>query len=848
MTQKSSLRFPWLVKMAWRDSRRNRSRLLLFVSSIVLGIAALVAIYSLGDNMRRDIDLQAASLLGADLEISSSKMPEGATKKMLDSLGDRRSEEKSFPSMIYFLKNGGTRLIQVRALGGGFPYYGTLETEPAQAAASFRNNRQALVDQTLMLQYDARIGDSIRLGNLNFAIAGTLMKAPGQTGLSASVSPVVYIPLQHLDSTGLLQKGSRINYRFYYQFARNVNVENMMKQLQPRFDAEGLYYETVASQKEDTGRSFTDLTRFLSLVGFIALLLGCTGVASAIHIYIREKINTIALLRCLGVTSFQAFLIYLIQITVIGLIGSVIGAALGVGIQQLLPAVLKDFIPIEISTGISWPSVMQGILLGVVIAVLFALLPLVSIRSVSPLYTLRISFQENRKGRDPLRWLVYLLIGAFVVLFTHRQMGNWRETITFTLGVLVAFLVLAAIAGLLMWLVRRFFPVSWSYLWRQGLANLYRPNNQTLILVITIGLGTALICTLFFVQGILINRVTLSTGEHQPNIVLFDIQDGQREGVLTLARQQGLEANGTVPIVNMRLEEVNGITAAQVVKDTSLGLSRRIFSREYRVTYRDSLTAAEEVVSGEWIGTADAAAGAVPISMDQGFARRNNINMGDTLLFNVQGSLLPTVVRSLREVNWNRIQTNFLVVFPKGVLEQAPQFHVLLTRVPSNEASARFQQAVVKQYPNVSIIDLALVLSVLDEIMDKIGFVIRFMAGFSILTGLIVLITSVLISKYQRVQESVLLRTIGASRRQIFAITALEYFFLGALAAATGIVLALGASWALARYSFETSFTPQLLPTLAVFLLVTLLTVTIGLLNSRMVLTRSPLEVLRQES
>lgn len=842
-----SLRFSWLLKMAWRDSRRNRSRLLLFVSSIVLGIAALVAIYSLGDNMRRDIDEQAASLLGADLQVSSSKMLEGAAKKMLDSLGGERSEEKTFPSMIYFLKNGGTRLIQVRALSGGFPYYGTLETEPVQAATSFRNRREALVDRTLMLQYDAQIGDSIRLGNLNFAIAGTLIKAPGQTGLSASVSPVVYIPLQHLDSTGLLQKGSRINYRYYYRFNSNVNVENMMQGLRNRFDTEGLYYETVASQKEDTGRSFTDLTRFLSLVGFIALLLGCTGVASAIHIYIREKINTIALLRCLGVTSFQAFLIYLIQITVIGFIGSLMGAALGVGIQQLLPAVLKDFIPIEISTGISWPSVAQGILLGVVIAVLFALLPLVSIRTVSPLYTLRISFAEHKK-KDPLRWIVYLLIGVFVVLFTHRQLGSWKETITFTLGVLVAFLVLAAIAGLLMWLVRRFFPVSWSYLWRQGLANLFRPNNQTLILVVTIGLGTALICTLFFVQGILINRVTLSTGEHQPNIVLFDIQDSQREGVLAIAKQQGLEANSTVPIVNMRLEEVNGITAAQVVKDTSLGYSRRIFSREYRVTYRDSLTSAEEIVSGKWTGRADSAAGAVPISMDQGFARRNNIKLNDTLLFNVQGSLLPTVVSSLREVNWNRIQTNFIIVFPKGVLEQAPQFHVLLTRVPSDEISARFQQSIVKKYPNISIIDLALVLSVLDEIMDKIGFVIRFMAGFSILTGLIVLITSVLISKYQRVQESVLLRTIGASRRQIFAITALEYFFLGALAAATGIVLSLGASWALARYSFETGFTPQLLPILAVFFLVTLLTVTIGLLNSRMVLTRSPLEVLRQEA
>jgi putative ABC transport system permease protein len=850
MEPKSSIRLAWLVKMAWRDSRRNRSRLLLFVSSIILGIAALVAIYSLSDNLRTDIDKQAAVLLGADLEISSNKLPEGNMKKMIDSLGGNRSEERSFSSMIYFVKNGGTRLIQVRALEGGFPYYGVIETQPASAAATFRNKREALVDQTLMLQYKAGIGDSVRIGNLSFAIAGTMVQAPGQTGLAASVAPVVYIPLRYLEETGLVQKGSRVNYKYYFQFNGGVNVEEMATKLRPRLEAEGMYYETVQSQKEDTGRSFADLTKFLSLVGFIALLLGCTGVASAIHIYVKEKISTIALLRCLGVTSRQAFIIYLMQITVIGLIGSMIGAALGVVIQQFLPAVLKDFIPIEISTGISWPSVAQGLVLGVVIAVLFALLPLLSIRKISPLFTLRVSFQQEGRKKDPLRWLVYLLILAFMLAFTYRQLGSFRETVMFTLGVMGGFLVLSAIAGLLMWMVRKFFPVRWSYLWRQGLANLYRPNNQTLTLVVTIGLGTALICTLFFIQGILINRVTLSSGGHQPNIVLFDIQEVQKEGVLNLARQHGMPADGTVPIVNMRLEELNGQTATEALKDTTAEnrwSRRRMFSREYRVTYRDTLIASEKLTSGTWTGAAPASSSLVPISVEENFARRNDIELGDTLTFNVQGSLMPAVVGSMRQVDWNRIQTNFIIVFPKGVLEQAPQFHVLLTHVPSNEVSARFQQAIVQQFPNVSIIDLALVLSILDDIMEKIGFVIRFMAGFSILTGLIVLITSVLISKYQRVQESVLLRTIGASRKQIFAITALEYFFLGALASATGIVLSLGASWALARYSFDTRFTPQLMPMLTVFAIITLLTVIIGLLNSRMVLTRSPLEVLRQE-
>jgi putative ABC transport system permease protein len=833
--------------MAWRDSRRNRSRLLLFVSSIVLGIAALVAIYSLGNNMQQEIDAQAASLIGADLEISSNKPLTPQAQSLTDSLGDRRSREYSFVSMALFPKKNGTRLVQVRALEGQFPYYGSLETEPASAGLSFRTKQQALVDQSLMLQFGTQVGDSIKLGNLSFEIAGILLKAPGQTGISASVSPPVYIPLPYLEQTGLSQKGSRINYRHYFKYDRKINMEKLVASIEPQLEAEGLNYDTIQTQKEDTSRAFKDLTQFLALVGFIALLLGCVGVASAIHIYVREKVQSIAILRCLGASSRQALLIYLIQITGIGLIGSTIGALLGSIIQQFLPAVFQEFLPITLSTSISWSAIGQGIGLGLIISVLFALAPLISIRKISPLNTLRLSFEHSTPRKDGLRWLVYVLILLFVFGFTYLQLNNWMETIFFTGGILLSFLVLTATALLLMWLVRRFFPASWSYLWRQGLANLYRPNNQTTILLVSIGLGTAFICTLILVQGILLNRVQLSASGNQPNFVLFDIQSKQREQVTQLTTSYGFPVLQSVPVVNMRLESVNGITDAQLLKDTTLEISRRLFIREYRVTFRDSLISSEKVTDGKWIGSAGNTSGYIPISMEQNYARRNKIDIGDTMMFNVQGAMIPTVVGSLREVDWNRIQTNFLVVFPKGVLEEAPQFHVLLTRVPSPQASARFQQAMVRQFPNVSIIDLGLVLNVLDEILDKIGFVVRFMAGFSIITGLVVLIASVLISKYQRMQESVLLRTLGASRKQITAITALEYFFLGALAAATGIILSLAASWALARYSFETSFTPQLLPILVVFILVCLLTVIIGLANSRSVLTKPPLEILRQE-
>ncbi|HEV7380315.1 MAG TPA: ABC transporter permease, partial [Dyadobacter sp.] len=480
--KKYDLNFPWLLTMAWRDSRKSRSRLLLFISSIILGIAALVAIYSLGENLKDNIDSQAATLIGADLALYSGKPLEEKTAKLVSKLGTERSEERSFASMVVFPKNGGNRLAQVKALEGNYPYYGELETIPVEAGKTFRNKREALVDQTLMLQYNAQVGDSIKIGEVTFAIAGNLQKAPGQTGLTSTVAPSVYIPMQYLDQTGLMQKGSRVAYRHYIKYAPGTDVEALVEKMKGNFEKADLDYRTVESQKEDTGRSFRDLTRFLTLVGFVALLLGCIGVASAVYIYIREKLKSIAVLRCLGVKAYQAVIIFMTQIVGIGLLGSIIGSILGTVIQQFLPIVIKDFLPFELTTGISWLSIAQGIVIGTLISILFSLPPLLSIRKVSPLNVLRSNADDVKTERDPVTWLLYGLIILFVFGFAWLQMKSWMQALIFTGSILAAFAVLYLTALLLINLTRRFFPTSWSYLWRQGLANLFRPNNQTAIL------------------------------------------------------------------------------------------------------------------------------------------------------------------------------------------------------------------------------------------------------------------------------------------------------------------------------------------------------------------------------
>ena len=328
-------------------------------------------------------------------------------------------------------------------------------------------------------------------------------------------------------------------------------------------------------------------------------------------------------------------------------------------------------------------------MLGLIISILFALLPLVSIRNISPLYTLRMTVEQVSRFSDPLRWLVYLVIVALVLFFAQWQMQNWKHTFVFTGSVILGFLILAGMGKSLQWMVRRFFPSSWNYLWRQGFANLYRPNNQTLILVTTIGLGAAFIGTLYFVHSILLNQVAISGSGKQPNMVLFDIQPSQKVQVANLARQYHLPLIQQLPIVTLRVESVNGKTAAQIRQDSGSRFSRRAFEGELRVTYRDSLTDSEKLLEGKLKDPKRDPVDSVYISVEEQWAHFAHWKIGDHIIFNVQGMWIPTIVGILRQVDWRRIKTLF-GHFPTGVFKNAPQFHVLITRVPSAESSANF--------------------------------------------------------------------------------------------------------------------------------------------------------------
>ena len=846
--KKRSVANPWLWKMAWRDSRTHRKRLFFFMSSIILGIAALVSIGSFGVNLQSAIDDQAKVLLGADLMLRSLQPFSEETEALIDSIGGEQARQVMFASMVYFKKSGGTRLVQIRALQGDFPFYGKIGTEPTDAVERYRSGPMALVDETLMIQFDVAPGDSIKIGRMTFAIAGSLTKLPADPPIASTFNPRIYLPAQYLSQTELLQRGSLVNYRVYFKFDYNRNVEELIEGITPHINQHRLRYDTVEERKEDFGDVMGNLYNFLNLVGFVALILGSIGVGSAVHVYTKQKLGNISVLRCLGAETRETVFIYLIQVTVMALMGSLLGAVLGMLIQTFLPSVFSDFLPVAITPFIAWWAVFHGLFIGLGLSLAFALLPLLAIRKVSPLLALRASFEgATPASRDRVRWLVYALIVLGITGFAMAQTEEPAVGLIFTLAILAAFGVLAGVAKSITSLFRKFFPKSWNYVWRQGLANLYRPNNQTLVLMLSIGLGTFLITSLYLSHDTLLGKVTFAGSGNRANLVLWDIQPDQKDAVADLVRSLDLPIVQEAPMVTMRLAFIKGRAVAEILSDSSRSRPRGLLNWEYRTTYRDSLINSEELVAGTWHDRVDEGLEVIPISLEDGIAERLEVAVGDTIIWNVQGVPLLTTVASLRKVDWQRIQANFFVVFPEGALNYAPQIYILATRAASTERSAQLQRKVVQAFPNVSMIDLALVLNTIDSFLSKMSFVIRFMAFFSIFTGLIVLAAAVITSRFQRVQESILLRTLGASRRQIIKIMVIEYGFLGGLAAMTGLVLSYLASWALAFFAFDSVFVPTVLPFIIVLAVVISLTILIGMLNSRGILDRPPLEVLRVE-
>jgi putative ABC transport system permease protein len=847
----------FVLRMAAREVRASPRRLLLLTASVAVGVAALVAINSFTANLRDSVRRQAQALLGADLSLESRQPLPPVAERLVDTLvaqGAREARVTNFSAMGYVPRTEGTRLVQVAAIRGDYPFYGTIRTDPAPAWSALQRGHHAVVDPALLAALQARVGDTLALGEARFVITGSVASAPGNVGLRAAFGPRVYLPARYLQETGLLGFGARAEYEAYLRLPGSVEARSIAREHGPSLRAERVRMRTVEDDRERLNETLSRLTGYLGLVALIALLLGGIGVASAVVVFIRQRMESIAVLRCLGATGARVLAVYGAEAAGMALAGSMLGALAGVLFQQALPGLLADLLPVDVETSVSWGAIALGVGMGLWVALVFALFPLLAVRKVAPLAALRRDYEAESRPRDPWRWAVALALAASTVALASFQVGSGRQGAIFAGAVAAALLVLWAASWTLVRGVRRWLPGALPYLWRQGLSNLQRPSNQTVTVVLAIGFGAFLLGTLILVQLNLLDQLRLSGGPARPNLVLFDIQADQLPVVERALSEAGLSASAPVPIVPMRIASVKGKPVQGMLADSSAPAAWAL-RREYRSTYRDSLVGSERLAAGTWWkrgtrlprppGTDGDAL--YWISIESGLAEEIGVAVGDEIVWDVQGIRIGTRVASLREVDWARFEPNFFVVFEPGSLEGAPHTLVTLTRIERPADRGAFQRRLAERLPNVTTLDLSVVQEALERLVDRVVLAIRFMAGFTLATGTLVLVGALATSRYQRIREGALLRTLGATRAQIFRIVLAEYFALGAMAAAVAAVLSVAAAWALARWVFEGRFSPQPLTLGAMAVGVVALTVAVGLLNSREVIRRTPLEVLRGE-
>ncbi|MFU8848666.1 MAG: ABC transporter permease [Opitutales bacterium] len=839
---------PWVWRMAWRDTRRERKRLAVFATSIVIGVGALVTIHALRASLESGVALQQRELLGSDLQAGARQpLDREALGRIFAGDVVDYAYETSFSSMLRFPSSEQARLVQVRSSSGSYPFYGSLEVEPAGAWAAMSGAAPVIfLETTLMEQFGLEVGDPVLLGEAELTITGEVTKPAPRIGRFAGFAPGAYINPAALEASALLTRTSLSRHYLHLRLADGVSAAELSKRMDEALPEVGFRFETPESRREQLGEVLDRFEQFLSLIALFSLVLGALGVASAMQAQVRRREKSIAILRCLGAPPQAAFAIYLVQATALGWLGSILGAALAVGIHLGLVGFFQDALPVALAL---WPEmavVLRTTLVGFVACIGFALIPLQQVRRVAPLAVLREATGGvgRRKSWREVVPVVFFLLAMLILLAMLGSASPGRGALL-ALGLVAVFLLLALVASGLIWLARCLAQGPFSYLIRQGLSNLFRPNNQTLLFVVSLGLGVFLLTLTLLLRTLLLDQIDLAESGEGPNIFLVDVQADQVPGVAALLEAQSLPVLESAPMVTMRLSAINGVEAREL-RD-SQAVPKWILRRQFRSSYRDELNRTEKGLAGIWPPEGWAGEWPIPLSLEKGIAEDLNVSLGDRIRVDVQGITLETEVTHLREVDWSQFNLNFFMLFPSGVLEDAPGFHVVTTRIPETTSSGALQAAVAANFQNVSVIDLTSILKTVQTLLARVSQAVQVLTLFTVAAGLCILIGIFLNGREQRKYEAVLLRTLGASKRQLRVIFMIEFGALGTLAALAGALLALLAYWPLAHFAFSLDPVVPLVPLLGLLLASAVLSILMGAGLTRGLTSSSPLAILRSE-
>jgi putative ABC transport system permease protein len=858
------------VALRWleRETRGARGHLAFFVACLAIGVAAVVAVAGLSASLREGIRGEARQLLAADLAIAGRRPLPRDLRTAAPELA--RAERTDLTQMVTVVsvpprdgRPGPSQLVELKAVGGTYPFYGKLVTVPARPLSELLRPDTAVVASELLARLGLRVGDTLQIGGAPFRIAGTVSSEPDRISISMTLGPRLFLSQEGLARTALAGRGSRLEHRALFRLPPQVDVEALAKRLRASFPDSAYYrVETYKEAQPGLRDSISRVERYLGLVALLSLFIGGIGVAQSVRAWLASRLDPIAVLKCLGVRPRELFLLYLAQTVLLGLAGSAVGIGLGVGLQWLLPRLFSDLIPGELVHLFQPWALLRGLALGIGVAVLFSLPALAAVLRVPPLRVFRRDAEPLPVHRLATA-LTLVGLAAGVLGMATLQSGSWLLGARFTGGMAGVTALLAAAAWGLSRLVRRLPRESIAPWLRHGLAALARPGAATLGAIVALGLGVLVVLGMSLVERRIQRDFARELPKDAPTAFLIDIQPDQWPGVRRLLVGAGAQRIESVPVVMARIKAIDGagveslaaVRSAKAAGEEERGGGGRggggrdgnggrrwALTREQRLTYLEKLPADNQIVAGAlWSDPARS-----EVSLEEEFARDLGAHLGSVLTFDVQGVPFDLVVTSLRKVDWRTFGINFFLVVEPGVLDDAPQQRLAVAHLPPG-SEQRTQDLLAASYPNVTLLRIREILDKVTQVLSRIALAVRFLGGFTVVAGIAILAGAITASSSRRGREVALLKTLGMTRQGVIATFAVEYALVGLVAGLIGT----GSAVALAREvivrGFKLDWQVEPLPLAVSLAASVLLAVVAGLAASARALAQRPIEALRQE-
>jgi len=851
------------AKIAAREMHSSRGKFFFVILSVAIGVATLTGMRGFSGSFRTTLLNRARSIMAADLSARMFQQPTPEQQKGLDEIAASGVEITPVTELLSMASSAKTLdplLVSLKAVDPAmYPFYGEVELAPAGRLKTVLTPDTVAVADDLLVRLNLKVGDQLKIGTQLFRIASVVVNEPDRLSSSFAAGPRVLISREGLDASGLLAPGSHAGQRYLFKVPKPRNgapisekaVADLKTQLEKLLPEAQIidYRETNPALTQGLDRA----TSLLSLMSLVALVLGAIGVAMAMRAHLQQRLDTIAIMKSLGARSGQVIKIYLLQTLLLGAAGGLLGVGLGVGVQVAFPYLLAKLIHIDTELHVQLGAVLTGLAAGILTTLLFTLPPLLDIRGVRPILILRRAVDDNddpfitairrkiTKNLAQIGAAVLILVGLAAIATTLSDSVVVGQVFSLGLvGVLAVLLCASAavLAGLRFFLTKTRLHLPSSV--RHGLANLYRPGNPSAALLAALGMGVMQIMTVYLVQKAVVSELHISSAPNLPNVFLIDITNSEVDGIRTLLKaQHSVTAEPELlPVVSSRIIDIDGVPA----NEAKLKNFPKRMLRSISLTWSASTPPGTKTVEGKW-WAADEKGPMVAIEQRQ--AQRLGVHVGSHITFAAQDTQIVATVVALTKADGQHAYSRAEFILPQASLAGLPVVWYGGVHVDP-EHVGELQRALYRAYPTVTVINVAQALETVRAVVIQITYVIQFLAAFSIFAGVIILASSIAGTRYRRIREVVVLKTLGATRRRIATVFSIEFAVLGLVAGIVGIGFAnLVARVLLTRltvaYHFQWAWTLGALAGTAA------LTVATGWMASHRILGRKPLEVLREE-